>query len=58
MYVFWDMKAMTKTCYDCGAPTMIGGVTVGRMSCDTIWTTICAKCASDFKKRRKVKKAK
>lgn len=46
------MKATTKKCYDCGAKVLFGGVTVGRISCDTVWTTICEGCDTKFKKTK------
>ena len=46
------MKATTNKCYDCGRRIIIGGVTVGRVSCDTVWTTICSQCDEAFKKTK------
>jgi DNA-directed RNA polymerase subunit RPC12/RpoP len=46
------MKATAKKCFDCGSKIAIGGVTVGRMTCDTVWTTICAECDNKFKQTK------
>jgi len=45
-----------KNCYDCNKEIKDKGVTVGRMSCSTIWVTICKHCDDTYKKSEGYKK--
>lgn len=50
------MKAKKGICFDCGAKIGTSGVTVGRMSCDTVWCSICLDCLEKIPCSQKEKK--
>jgi hypothetical protein len=52
------MKKWSKgmLCYDCKKPLFTRGMTVGRMSCETIWVSICHECFEIEPMTQKAKK--